>query len=71
MQIELQLSDSLPDLGWEDRVLDRFWRERFDQPLPMRGATESMKLTLIADGLADRIIKGALRLERKRSLTRQ
>ncbi len=52
-------------LSREDAVLDRFWREYFDQPLPMRGAGQAMRQILIDNGLAARAIKSAIRMEQR------
>lgn len=43
-----------PSLDHEDRVLDRMWRERFGQPLPMLGA-KAMVLAIL--GLSERDLK--------------
>ncbi|WP_395945812.1 hypothetical protein [Brevundimonas sp.] len=53
------------ELSREDAVLDRYWREYFDQPLPMRGAGQAMKQILIDNGLAAKVIKSAIRLEQR------
>lgn len=48
----------------EDQVLDAFWRELFDQPLPMLGAAPSVRAILRREGVTDPQIDAAIRTRR-------
>ena len=49
------------DLSIEDQVLDRFWRETFDQPLPMAGAGDIVRAILKEQGVSGWRIEAAIR----------
>ena len=45
----------------EDVVLDRLWRERFGQPMPMMGAAEVAKRILLDNGVDVQRIESEIR----------
>lgn len=47
-------------LSPEDRALDHLWRQRFDQPLPIIGASDVVQTILKKDGVTDDEIKRAV-----------
>lgn len=53
------------ELSTEDTVLDRIWREHFDQPLPLIGAGPVVRSILKKEGVTDGEIDQAIRLEKK------
>ena len=50
-------------LSPEDAVLDRLWRAAFNQPLPIRGAADHVKRVLISSGVAESVIRAAIRAQ--------
>lgn len=53
------------ELSNEDAVLDRLWREVFDQPLPLIGAGPVVRSILKKEGVTDQEIDQAIRREKK------
>ncbi len=48
-------------LSIEDQVLDRFWRDKFNQPLPMAGAGEAVRAILKEQGVSGYQVEAAIR----------
>lgn len=48
------------DISCEDAALDKLWRERFQQPMPMRGAADIVKRILVENGVDRRRIDAVL-----------
>lgn len=48
------------DLSPEDRAFDDLWRQRFDQLMPIIGASDVVQTILKKDGVTDDEIKRAL-----------
>lgn len=48
-------------LSREDQILDRIWRERFGQPMPMTGAAGIVRAILIREGVPGDLIDKAMR----------
>jgi hypothetical protein len=46
----------------EDQVLDRIWRARFGQPMPITGSGEAVRIILIKSGVTKTQIEAAMRL---------
>ena len=53
------------ELSVEDTVLDRLWRELFDQPLPLIGAGPVVRSILRKEGVTDVEIDQAIKREKK------
>lgn len=47
-------------MSGEDAALDTLWRERFHQPMPMKGAAEVVKRILMENGVDQARINAAL-----------
>lgn len=52
-------------LSNEDAALDRLWRQRFDQPLPMRGASAIVRTILVQNGVDERLVASEIQAARR------
>jgi hypothetical protein len=52
-------------LSKEDAVLDRLWRERFDEALPMRGASAIVRSILVQHGVDERLVANEIQAARR------